>query len=503
MATTSKTNRLVRFGVFEADLKVGELKKNGSRVRLQEQPFQILALLLEQPGEVVTREELRNRLWPADTFVDFDHSLNAAIRRLRDASGDSAENPRFVETIARRGYRFLAPVNGAPSGTQPELAEGAHFSKKWLAFLILAVATAALIAVIAWLAVLRSQTTLAPSASSLRRLTANPAEAPILNGAISPDGKYLAFADKTGFYLRQVPTGEVHPVTLPSGFNARPASWFPDGTHLVAIWVAGPNDPPSLWNVSIIGGAPRKLSEDGTSPSVSPDGSQIAFLSASGTSQEIWIMQADGGNPRKLRASDGNLVGPPAWSPDGRRIVYGSGKYHGGGQNVDAVVESIDLATGQTQSVFTVPGLGSSIALTADNKLLFTVAERPPGQDDSNLWKINLDPKTGKAVGFPIRLTSDPGFVSGLTVTSDGKKLAFFKHASQPDVYIAELESGGTRLTTRTRLTLDERQDYPYAWTPDSKEVLFSSDRDGTFHIFKQSIDRATPDLLVGGNNNW
>src|SRR5678816_4341727 len=99
-------------------MKAGELRKNGLKVRLQEQPFQILTLLLEQPGEVVSREELRNRLWPADTFVDFDHSLNTAIRRLRDALGDSAENPRFVETVARRGYRFLAPVNGATASPQ-------------------------------------------------------------------------------------------------------------------------------------------------------------------------------------------------------------------------------------------------------------------------------------------------------------------------------------------------------------------------------------------------
>src|SRR5437667_11734667 len=109
-----------RFGVFEVCLRAGELRRNGSRVKLQEQPFQILTLLLERPGEVVTREDLRNRLRPVDTFVDFDHSLNAAIRRLRDAVGDSAENPRFVETVARRGYRFLAPVesgNGNGNGT--------------------------------------------------------------------------------------------------------------------------------------------------------------------------------------------------------------------------------------------------------------------------------------------------------------------------------------------------------------------------------------------------
>src|SRR5882724_4084255 len=105
---------VIRFGTFEADLRVGELRRNGVKIRLQDQPFQILSMLLERPSEIVTREELRSRLWPADTFVDFDHSLNAAVRRLRDALGDSAENPRFVETISRRGYRFLAPViNGA------------------------------------------------------------------------------------------------------------------------------------------------------------------------------------------------------------------------------------------------------------------------------------------------------------------------------------------------------------------------------------------------------
>jgi TolB-like protein/Tfp pilus assembly protein PilF len=101
---------VIHFGVFEADLRAGELRRNGSKVKLQEQPFQILAMLLERPGEIVTREELRATLWSANTFVDFDHGLNSAIRRLRDALGDSAENPGFVETLGRRGYRFIAPV---------------------------------------------------------------------------------------------------------------------------------------------------------------------------------------------------------------------------------------------------------------------------------------------------------------------------------------------------------------------------------------------------------
>src|SRR5437660_4770936 len=102
--------RVAHFGSFELDLSTAELRRNGTRVRLQEQPFRLLALLLERPGDVVTREELRQRLWPSD-FVDFDHSLNAAVRKLREALGDSAENPRFIETLARRGYRFIAPVS--------------------------------------------------------------------------------------------------------------------------------------------------------------------------------------------------------------------------------------------------------------------------------------------------------------------------------------------------------------------------------------------------------
>ena len=100
----------LRFGVFELDLRAGELRKQGVRLRLQQQPFQVLALLLERPGETVTREELRNRLWTADTFVDFDHGVNKAVNRIREVLGDSATSPRFVETIARRGYRFLADV---------------------------------------------------------------------------------------------------------------------------------------------------------------------------------------------------------------------------------------------------------------------------------------------------------------------------------------------------------------------------------------------------------
>jgi len=123
-------HRLLRFGLFQVDLRAGELRKDGNRIRLQEQPFQVLAALLSQPGEIVTRDELRERLWSADTFVDFDHSLNTAMNKIREALGDSASNPRFIETLAKRGYRFIAPVqvnrdapNPAAVNPRPEVAQ--------------------------------------------------------------------------------------------------------------------------------------------------------------------------------------------------------------------------------------------------------------------------------------------------------------------------------------------------------------------------------------------
>src|SRR6516225_10120155 len=116
MAETEPQIRLLRFENFEVDLRSGELRKSGVKLRFGGQPFQVLTILLERPGDVVTREELQKRLWP-DTFVDVDHNLNTAINKIREVLGDSADSPRFVETLPRRGYRFVAPVDGVSSST--------------------------------------------------------------------------------------------------------------------------------------------------------------------------------------------------------------------------------------------------------------------------------------------------------------------------------------------------------------------------------------------------
>src|ERR1700724_3303043 len=120
----------LRFGAYETDLHTGELWKHGTRVKLVGQPFEILAALVRRPGQLVTREEIRTRLWPGDTFVDFNHGLNAAVNKLRDVLCDSADTPKYIETLPRRGYRFVAPVE---SVTPPSTGEGIEIEEKWFA----------------------------------------------------------------------------------------------------------------------------------------------------------------------------------------------------------------------------------------------------------------------------------------------------------------------------------------------------------------------------------
>jgi DNA-binding winged helix-turn-helix (wHTH) protein len=121
MPAARLASSVVRFGVFEVDLRTGELRKQGVKIKLQDQPFRILAMLLKRPAELVTREEIRQCLWPEDTFVDFDHGLNNAINRLRGALRESADNPRFIETLPRKGYRFIAPIQWDGLPRQPHL----------------------------------------------------------------------------------------------------------------------------------------------------------------------------------------------------------------------------------------------------------------------------------------------------------------------------------------------------------------------------------------------
>jgi Tol biopolymer transport system component/DNA-binding winged helix-turn-helix (wHTH) protein len=518
MAGTLSSN-IVRFGIFEANLETGELRRNGARVKLQDQPFQLLALLLARPGEIVTREELRSRLWSDDTFVDFDHGLNAAIRRLRDALGDSADNPRFVETLSRRGYRFVAPVqaqtNEATEKERQESDSGSSAGLYWR------VALAVVIVLLAgsgagWIAARHFN----PAAKDIKftelRLTANPSDDPVFNAVISADGKYLAFTDRKGFYLKVVATGETHSIVLPEGFIARPVSWFPDGSHVLAdkfpgsgeqssVWLgskpSSTEEQPSMWSISVLGGNPRKLLENAEARSVSPDGSQIAFVRGE-KNQEIWLASSDGEQARKIVGEPGDIFGSVAWSPDGRRLAFVRYRYHPGAYEGYVSIAVCDPTTKETNITLSDLKLGDALAWAPDGRLIYSLAEPPPNQSGSNLWAVPLDSTTGRPIGAATRLTNSPDKKMGLSVSANGKSLVFLKWSGAPQIYLAQIETRTGRLSSPRRLGLPEGRNLPYAWTSDSKSVLFTSDRDGPTHLFRQAVDQPAPDLLVGGKDS-
>jgi Tol biopolymer transport system component len=342
-----------------------------------------------------------------------------------------------------------------------------------------------------------------PSPDRTTRLTANPFGDPVRTAAISRDGKYVAFSDETGFYLRQIDTGETHPIVLPEGTSANSISWAPDSAHMIVALSEG-NHRSSLWEVSALGGNARKVTDEGFEPAISPNGKQVAFVAGSPLHQRIWLAGIFGDSPRQILGEDGDLFGNLSWSADGRKIAYSTAKY-GYGYGVKGTIAIADLGSvpsagrvPRTSVVLSVFGLDGPMVWAQDGRLIYTLEELRPRQEDSNLWSVRLNDQL-KPDGAPVRLTNDQGAVFGVTASGDGKRIAYTKGVPQPDVYVARLAPSG-QMQEPQRLTLDDRQDMPYDWTTDNKSVIFVSNRTGTFTIYRQSIDQTVPELLVSSN---
>jgi Tol biopolymer transport system component len=298
-------------------------------------------------------------------------------------------------------------------------------------------------------------------------------------------------------YLRLLSTGESHPL-LPTVSDVTFLGWFPDSLQLLGSWSIPPANK-RLWAVSILGGSPRQLSDEGWSASVSPDGSQIVFLKGAGfaeTGQEIWLMRANGADPRKLISFPQGRLATPVWSPDGRWIAYLKNKV--GPHGEEPWIEVLNLEQGTKRIVLSEPRLSFwGLTWVPDGRLLYAMYEPPPSQNSSNFWAARMDLATGGFVGTPVRITGGDGFVVKPSITADGKHLVFDRDKPHADVYVSEFSAAGPRLSKPRRLTLDDAVDVPFDWTVDNKAVLFISDRTGAVNIFRQAIGKTSAEMLV------
>jgi len=314
----SPPTAIYRFGLFEVNSRSGEVRKAGVRIRLQDQPLQVLLKLLEQSGNVVSREELRTTLWRNDTFVDFDAGLNTAMRRLRDTLGDSADNPTLIETVPRHGYRFIAPVDkvAAPdSSASPRPVINRPWPQPgirvWVPF-------AVLLALAAIFALVKFRTS---------QLVDNPLRfVQLTNDGLAKSGRLLS--DGTRVYFSELTTGrrvlvqtsrtggEVIPVPTVLE-NPRPLDISPDGTQVLVVTGEG-EEPLPLWMVPVAGGSPRRIGGIlATDAGWCPDTGRLVYASG----HEIFLVRKDGTESQRLVRVDGFPSGL-RWSPGGRRLRF-------------------------------------------------------------------------------------------------------------------------------------------------------------------------------------
>ncbi len=535
----------IRFDVFEVDLRAGELLKDGRKIKLQEQPFRVLFLLLQRAGEVVTRDELRQDLWPADTFVDFDHGLNSAVARLREALRDSAEKPRFIETVAKRGYRFIAPLQpiteppslmpaSAPTPSRPPLG------RFWIgATLCLGLVSSASI----WAFYRpRPDTQLAKievvPLTGLRGYQATP--------AFSPDGTLVAFrqsdgGSNTGIF--EAVAGGEKSIQLTNDHGDCCPTWSPDGREIAFTRYDGKSL--SIFSIDALGGAERRLyrgpdhlggglswSPDGRSiaftesneadptqawisalktsdssirkitsppagwidrsPMYSPDGERLAFIrsSVAGVCNDIYVASANGSHVKRLTFDNRPVGGSPAWTTDSQDIVFASNR----GAQMGLWIINADGGTPRPVAGSVGEAAWPTIPYKVDNTLVY---EQQGGKSD--VWRLDLkDPKHPQKA--PFDLVSEKGDKMRPDLSPDGKKVAFESdRLGFWDIWTCDVDGSGCTQITSLHGTAGRAR-----WSPNGRYLAFEFHPNERSEIYVVEVPGGTPHLLptIPGSDN-
>jgi len=542
---TPSGNGIVRFGNFEVDPSTGELRRGGLRIKLGGQPFDVLVTLLQRPGQVVTREELHDKLWAQDTFVDFEHGLNKAINKVREALGDDADNPRFVETLPRRGYRFLAPliqpvsemsVADTPGQAQePVLAVAPVQSngRPWIWFSALV-----FLAVIVAATVISFRPARSPKVLHYTQLTNDGLKkSASLFSALATDGSRIYFGeqDSQQALIAQVSVtgGTVTSVARFQDSGVSALDYSPLRSELLINF--GIQSP--LWSVSIPGSSARRRVGDviGDDAAWAADGQSIVYSNAN----ELFVARPDASEPRKLATVNGGIA-YPRWSPDGKFLRFSLNSL----QNAGTSLWEIRADGSNLHPVFrdwkATRDYGGS--WTPDGRYFVYNSYLPNGHGSIFAIRERQGPLERRRA---VELTAGPMSFSAPLISADGKKIFAVGFLDQGDLmryqdktrtwasYLSGISAAdvdfsrdgewvtyvllpdGTLWRSRVdgsermQLTIPPMRASLPRWSPDRKHIVFMGVRPGgTWTIYLVPADGAGVEQLVPENNlhsdpNW
>jgi Tol biopolymer transport system component/DNA-binding winged helix-turn-helix (wHTH) protein len=482
MLDQSERPQVFRFGVFEVDPRAGELRKNGIKLKLQEQPLQVLCMLVEHAGEVVTRRDLRTRLWPAETFVDFDHGLNAAVKRLRDTLGDSAETPVYIETLPRRGYRFLLPVQGT-SSTAAEAATPPGAFARPPRLVILSTGLALAVGILVAMLIYAGRYSANSSAAPMKVLPFTVESGAEFAPSFSPDGRQVAYATWDGagnftanVYVKLVGGNDPLRLTKDPGW-ACCIAWSPDGEYVAYERCDGPRR--GLYVVPALGGPERRLTDASCMGiSWSPDGSHIALVYSDPTNSAgaIFFLDTRNLSLHRVTSPPGIDIGDrlPIFSPDGKLLAF------------------VRASSPWVTDLYVLPLAGievrqltfdnteiRSLAWTAEGRHLVIASHRAGGM---SLWTVAI---TG---GAPEIVPVGGAETWELDISHQGKRLAYRTGRMRPNIWQMDLDSSHKGTAPKPLLSSTTGEGGPQ-FSPDGTKLAFASNRSGSSEIWTCDAD--------------